>query len=394
MPEIDERRVTPLELFFDLVYVFAFTQVTHLMAHHQSAETVLQGLSILGILWWSWASHAWLANHHAADRTVVRAGIVVAIVIVFLLSVAVPEAYSDGPGGLSAPMLFAIGFVTLSLTYTAVNLVLAVGDPAFRRQVIRTMGVTIAPVSAALLLGALAGGREQLVLWLAAVVIEGATVFVTSHGGEWRVSSTAHYAERHGLVVLLALGESIISVGRGSAELPISTMSVAGCLVAVSLSLGLWAVYFSRYAPAIEGDVARRRDTDRATIATLGTYVHLGIVAGILLVSLGLGQAMTALGERGLLPMVAAGPLGVGLAMVVLSTAAHWWAAVGHVAVARIVTGLLALGAIPLLASLDVLTAMASVAALTLGLVCVERYAKPRRRWSPNRPTPAAGQPG
>jgi low temperature requirement protein LtrA len=378
MPENDQRRVTPLELFFDLVYVFAFTQVTHLMAHHQSPETVLQGLSILGILWWSWASHAWLANHHAADRTVVRAGIVVAIIIVFLLSVAVPEAYTDRPGGLSAPLVFAIGFVTLSLTYTVVNLALAVGDPAFRRQVIRTMGVTIAPVSAALILGAVVGGQGQLILWLAAVVIEGATVFVTSHGGEWRVWSTAHHAERHGLVVLLALGESIISVGRGSAQMPMSALSAAGCLVAVSLSLGLWALYFARYAPAIETDVARRRDADRATIATLGTYVHLGIVTGILLVSLGLGHAVASLGRPEPLPMVAAAPLGIGLAMFVLSTAIHWWVATGHVAVARIAVGLLALAGIPLLASLDVLASMAAAAVLTLALVWLERCAAGR----------------
>lgn len=389
MHETDERRVTPLELFFDLVYVFAFTQVTHLMAHHQGVESILRGLSLLGILWWSWASHAWLANHRLADRGVVRAGILVAIVIVFVLSVSIPEVYSDRPGGLSAPLVFATGFVTLSVAYTVVNLVLAAGDPAFRRQVVRTMGVTIAPVSIVLVAGALIGGRAQLALWLAAVVIEGATVFLTSNGGQWRIASTTHYTERHGLVVLLALGESIISTGRGSTELPISAVSVAGCLAAVSLSLALWALYFVRYSPAVDVAVARRLDADRATAATIGTYLHLGIVAGILLVSLGLGQAIgIAAGDD--LPLSAAAPLGIGLAVFLVSTAAHEWAISRNLPIARATAAVLALASIPLLAALVPVVSVALLALLAGGLVLVETSLRPRpaRRRALSAPAP------
>jgi hypothetical protein len=120
---------------------------------------------------------------------------------VFVTSLAIPAAFPEHPAGLAGPMLFAAGFMGFTVTYTVVTVLAAAADPALRRQAIVTMGATIVPVSAALLTGVLVGGVAQLVLWLTAVVIEGVTVWLTSHGGAWRVPSATHYAERHQLVV-------------------------------------------------------------------------------------------------------------------------------------------------------------------------------------------------
>ncbi|MGA1813809.1 low temperature requirement protein A [Frondihabitans sp. 4ASC-45] len=291
------NRATPLELFFDLVYVFAFTQVTHLMADGESVRSVLSGLAVLGVLWWSWASHAWLANQQIADRGAVRVGILVAIAIVLVLSIAIPKTYPHTLESRSGALLFAIGFVLLSLAYTAVNVVAARRDSPLRRQVIRTMGATVGPVAAALIVGALVGGIPQIVLWLAAVALEGITVFATSQGGAWQLPSAAHYAERHGLVVILALGESIISIGLAASGLDLTPSTVLVSLAAVSVSLGMWWIYFGRVSSSAEGHIDTLVGNRRTAIATIGTYLHFGIVAGILLVSLGLGGVIERLGS-------------------------------------------------------------------------------------------------
>jgi low temperature requirement protein LtrA len=317
-------RATPLELFFDLVYVFAFTQVTHLMADGESVRSVLGGLAVLGILWWSWASHAWLANQQTVGRGAVRIGILIAIAIVLLLSIAIPEAYPDGNGSVFGALLFSIGFVSLSVVYTVVNLVAARRDPALHRQVIRTMGVTIVPVSAALIGGALLGGTAQLVLWLAAVAVYGATVFLTSQGGQWQLPSSAHYAERHGLVVILALGESIISIGLAASHSPLTGTVVAAALLAVSVALGMWWVYFARVSAAAERNIQAASGSRRIAVATIGTYLHFGIVAGILMVSLGMGGVIERLGSGRAPGSFAWTALGAGLALFLVSTTAYY----------------------------------------------------------------------
>jgi low temperature requirement protein LtrA len=316
-------RATPLELFFDLVYVFAFTQVTHLMADGESVQSVLGGLAVLGVLWWSWASHAWLANQRVADRGVVRIGILFAIAIVLVLSIAIPEVYPEEGESLFAALLFAIGFVALSVVYTLVNLATARRDRAFRGQVLLTMGITIVPVSAALIGGALVGGTAQLVLWLAAVTVYGITIFVTSQGGQWQLPSTAHYAERHGLVVILALGESIISIGLAASHSPLTPTVVVASLVAVSVALGLWWVYFGRVAPSAERHIEALSGSRRISIATIGTYVHFGIVAGVLLVSLGMGDVVDRLGSGEPLAPFGWVALGAGVSLFLAATATY-----------------------------------------------------------------------
>jgi low temperature requirement protein LtrA len=319
----ENTRATPLELFFDLVYVFAFTQVTHLMADGQSVESVLGGLAVLGVLWWSWASHAWLANQQIADRGPVRVGILVAIATVLVLSIAIPEVYPAGGESLFGSLLFSIGFVVLSIVYTAVNLVVARDDRPLRRQVLRTMGVTIVPVAIALISGALLGGTAQLALWLAAVAIEGITIYLTSQGGAWLLPSAAHYAERHGLVVILALGESIISIGLGASHSPLTPAVVVASLTAVSVALMMWWVYFGRVSERAEHTIDAMTGDRRTTTATFGTYLHFGIVAGILLASLGLGGAIENIGGGHPPAAFAWIALGIGLALFLAATAAY-----------------------------------------------------------------------
>ncbi|BDZ48605.1 hypothetical protein GCM10025867_08460 [Frondihabitans sucicola] len=185
----------------------------------------------------------------------------------------------------------------LSLVYSTVNIVVARRDSPLRRQVIRTMGTTLGPVAAALIVGAVVGGIAQIVLWLAAVALEGITVFATSQGGAWQLPSAAHYAERHGLVVILALGESIISIGLAASGSRLTPSIVLVSMAAVSTSLGMWWIYFGRVSTSAERHIDTMTGNRRTATATIGTYLHFGIVAGILLVSLGLGGLIERLGS-------------------------------------------------------------------------------------------------
>jgi low temperature requirement protein LtrA len=365
----EEHRATTLELFFDLVYVFAFTQVTQLMSGGNGAG-VLRGLAVLGILWWSWASHAWLANQVHADRGIARIGILVAIALVFVLSLAIPEAYTDGRGGRFGPLVFAVGFVLLSLVYTVVNLIAAGQDRLLRRQIVLTMSVTIVPVAVVLIGGALIGGRLQVLLWLAGVGIEGTTVYLTSRGGQWRLPSAAHYGERHGLVVLLALGESIVMVGEADAGRPISALIIAGSLAAVFLTGAMWWTYFGRLAPQAERALAQHAGLRRAMVATIGTYLHLGVVAGILLVALATERAMEQIGRSDPLDRFSATLLGAGLGLYLLSTGLYWWRLGGELLRPRFAAALVLPAAIPLLITVPALLGLL-IAGLTCAVVAV-----------------------
>ncbi|GAA2515474.1 low temperature requirement protein A [Winogradskya humida] len=374
VPTSEQHRATPLELFFDVVFVFAFIQVTHLVAAEANLLGVLHGLAVFGVLWWAWASYAWLANQLHVGQGIGRLGILAATVLMVVVTIAIPEAFH----GRTGPLVFATGFIAVTLVYTVVTFVAAGSDIRLRRQVLRTMGATILPVSAALVAGAMLGGIAQLVLWLGAVVIEGVTVRVTSRGGAWRLPSASHFAERHQLVVILALGESIISIGSAASTHHLTAGVLSMAVLAVALSVTMWWAYFSRLAPAAEQAVAGRAGESRATLATAGTYLHAGIVGGILLVAVGLATALHgalgpigtatamhgALGTVGMatamhgaLGVFGAATLGGGLALYLVMTALYERAMTGRAAPARWIAAVLATLLIPALAALPVIPA-------------------------------------
>jgi low temperature requirement protein LtrA len=347
----EEHRVTPLELFLDVVYVFAFTEVTHLAVEDGSLLGVLRALAVFGVLWWSWASYAWLANQTHVGRGIGRIGTLAAVVLVFLLALTIPEAFH----GLAGPLTFAVGFIAVSVVYTGVTLVAAGADARLRMQVLRTMGTTMLPVSAALLTGAFLGGAAQLGLWLAAVMIEGVTIRVTSRGGAWRLPSAAHFAERHQLVVILALGESIISIGTGARSHHLDAGILTAALLAVGLSVAMWWDYFSRLAGAARRAVAGRAGESRASLATVGTYLHAGIVGGILIVAVGLATAMHEAEATAALGGFGAVTLGGGLAIHLAATAWYERVMTGRTTPARAIAALLAAISVPALAAMPIL---------------------------------------
>jgi low temperature requirement protein LtrA len=165
----EDHRATPFELFFDLVYVFAVTQVTGYMAAEHSAHGVLQGLLLLTLLWWTWSGYTWLGNQARADEGVLRAGMVVAMAAMFVVALTIPEAWLDAPGGLNGPLVLVGAYLLVRCVHLTVDAVAATGDPGLRHQVAITWLPTLAG-GALLVAGALLGGWTQTLLFAGALL--------------------------------------------------------------------------------------------------------------------------------------------------------------------------------------------------------------------------------
>ncbi|MGE3192947.1 MAG: low temperature requirement protein A [Microbacteriaceae bacterium] len=362
-------RATTLELFFDLVYVFAFTQVSALMAEGHDGISVLHGVVVLALIWWSWTSYAWLANQAHADAGVVRVAIILAIALMFLVSLVIPETYDDLEGGLFAPMVFVVAYVAVRVVHAVAYVIAAGSDTGLRRQVIVSMGAALLPSSALLVIGAMVGAPYQVWIWLVAIALDLVVVYLTSHEGNWRLNSAAHAAERHGLVVILALGESVVAIGIGVAHEPVSTSIIIGSMLAVALAIGLWWVYFHHLAPKTEHQVAQISGVQRAALATdVYTYLHLALVAGVVIAALGVEQAMHAIEQPEALGLFGACALGGGVGLYLAGTGFIWRRAGGEWALIRFAGATLCLLLVAVLAVLPAIAGLGVIAAVA-GLV-------------------------
>ena len=175
--------VTTLELFFDLVYVFAFTQVTGLMAHGQAPGSVLDGFIVFALLWWTWCSYAWLGNMARGDRGVMRPVLLAATAAVFVASLAIPEAFDDLPGGVSGPLVLVVCYAVVRFLHIGVYLVAAGSDQALRRQVLISLATSAVPAVALLALGVVLP-EWQRPIWLA-VSVAAMAIAARRLGGHW-----------------------------------------------------------------------------------------------------------------------------------------------------------------------------------------------------------------
>ena len=363
----ESNRVTTFELFFDLVYVFAFTQVSRLMADTHSAFGILQALIVLALMWWTWAAFGWLANQAPADQPGMRVGMTAAMIAVFIAALTIPEAYEDLPGGWNGPLVLVLAYTAVRVIHATLYLAAAGEDAGLRRQVLVTQAVAMVPAVTALLVGVWLGSPWQTWIWLAAWLYDAGLTYLSSRRvGGWRIHSTAHWAERYGLVVILALGESIVAIGVGVAREPIGPAIAVGAALAVVLAVLLWWAYFGRLAEAGEHALERRSDVARVQLAIDAyTYVHLVIVAGVILAALGVEDAMAHIAEAEPYGWFGASALAAGLAAFVAATAVFARLVEGRWPVVRV------LGTLLLAASVAVLAVVPSMAALAIAVVLV-----------------------
>ncbi|MDT7575373.1 MAG: hypothetical protein QOH17_1706, partial [Pseudonocardiales bacterium] len=286
----ERAAVTPLELFFDLVFVFALTQITDLMAEDPTVIYVLRGVLVIGVLWWCWTGYAWLGNIVRADEGLIRVALFVTMGGVFVAAITIPEAFDDGPGGLHGPTVFAVCYLVMRLVHLFMFWIVSREDPELRGQVLRFVP-SMAIGTTLLLIAAQTTGTAQTLLWLGALVGD---YFGTAFAGtRWRLTSPGHFAERHGLIILVALGESIVATGIGIAKVPVSLPIVAAVLLGLAISGALWWAYFDVTSMLTEQALAEATGERQIRLARGGyTFLHLPMIIGIVLMSLGLKKAI------------------------------------------------------------------------------------------------------
>ncbi|MFI0795603.1 low temperature requirement protein A [Micromonospora rubida] len=302
-PGAPGSRATRLELFYDLVFVFAFLNVTALTSSEPSATKLYRCLLVLGLLWWCWTGFARLANYVRADQGILPLIGFVTIAATFLLALSMPGAFQDQPGGLNGPLVFAACYFAVRASQLAVLGWLARVD---RERLRRLVLLALLPVVATALLVVSAmvvqtadGGTAtavQLVLWTVALLVEyGAGVALG--GTYWVVVSAGHWAERHALMVLIALGESILALGLGPGfvnGLPLTWPVVVAAVTGIAVASTLWWAYFDTLALAVEQALHRARDpAARARLARDAyTFLHLPIIAGVIFFALGIKDVL------------------------------------------------------------------------------------------------------
>ncbi|MDT0345737.1 low temperature requirement protein A [Streptomyces litchfieldiae] len=375
-------RATTFELFFDLVYVFAATRVTGYMANAHSAHGVLQGLVILALLWWTWAGYAWLGNHARADSGVLRAGMTVAMAALFVVSLTIPEAWNDMAGGLYGPLVLMCAYLIVRCVHLTVYAVAAVGDPGLRRQV----AISALPLLAGaplLLTGVLLGGRRQTLLAACALLVDWGGTYLTSREGHWRLRSAAHWTERHGLFVILTLGESVAAIGVGAARHPISTPLLAGAVLGIAIAVCLWWLYFDVVSLAAERRLREARGKERVAMAIDAyTYGHFPIVTGIMLTALGVEGVLSHAEESTALGTFYASALFGGPTLYLAGHVLFKRRMLAIVSGRRLVAMAVLLAALPLATALPPLAGLAGVALILTALITAEttHYAPVRRR--------------
>jgi low temperature requirement protein LtrA len=383
---VGERDVaTPIELFFDLVFVFALTQVTEFMSEHAGVVDVLRGVLVITVMWWCWIAYAWICNVLRADQGIMRLGLFAAMAAVFVQAITIPEAFDDLPGGLHGPMVFAICYFVVRAVHIVMFWIASVEDPQLRGQVLRflpsMLGGTIL-----LLIASQTTGTAQTWLWFAAIAADYLGTLLA--GSKWRLGSASHFAERHGLIIIVALGESIVAIGVGVAHLPISWPIIAASVLGLVVAGAMWWAYFDVTALVIERALAAAGGEQQIRLARGGyTFLHLPMVAGIILMSLGLKKVLGYVGgEDGhtVADPIYGVPLAAlygGAALYLLGHVGFKWYLTRSLNTERLVVAIVLLVLIPLVSMLPALVSLAVLAVVLTALIGFEtfRYAEQRR---------------
>jgi low temperature requirement protein LtrA len=364
--------VTPLELFFDLVFVFAITQVTGFIAADPTWTRLCEALAILAVLWWAWVSYAWLGNTAGSDEGAMRVVLLAAMGPLLVVSLAVPGAFGDDG------LVFGVAYLAVRVLHLVGYAVVARGDPALRSLVTR-LASTMVPAASLLVLAGSLDGAPRAACWIAALAVDYGGLALRGTEG-WRVQP-AHFAERHGLIIIIALGESIVSLGVGAGDLGLGASVIVSALLGVVVAASLWWAYFDVVALAAEH---RLQAADPVTQSRLArdsyTYLHFPMVTGIILFALGVKESL--IGGSHELTGVAAVSLCGGVALYLVALSAFKRRNYGSFNYPRLVAAAVLVALMPLARTLDAVVALALVAAVTALLIAYEtlRYAEARDR--------------
>jgi low temperature requirement protein LtrA len=270
-----EVRVSPLELFFDLVFVFTITQLTAVLAEDPTGEGLGQVVLMLVLIWWMYGAFLWLTNAVPPSRAALRLLLLSGMASFFAISLAIPSAF-DGDA-----VIFAAAYLAVICIHTGMYMQAATwsvsGVWSFARLNLLDAALVLA--------GAIIGGTWQYVLWSLAVAIMAITPALVTERGGW--VRAPHFVERHGLVVIVALGESVVAVGIGASHLDVNAELLAVAALGLVVAAELWWTYFGGDEEESERALRDVRPSRRAFLAVNGAFywAHLLLLFGIIAVA-------------------------------------------------------------------------------------------------------------
>lgn len=322
------QSATFVELFFDLVFVFGITQLVGLLHHDLSWAGAGRTALVFWMVWWAWTQFTWALNSADTTHPLVEGGTLIATALAFFMAVAIPEAYG------SASMWFAGTYVAVRVVgltlYSAVGLQNPEIAPGVTRFAILSVGGLVCAV-----VGAILGGSAQLALWGIAILLDLTAALVAGDSDSWNLHAE-HFAERHGLIVIIALGESLIVAAGGVVGTGLSGEVLPVAVLAVLVSCGAWWTYFPiakpRMEEASEAVTGARRSMMMRDAYSIG---HVPLLAGVIVYAVGLEEALahpaTPLPTEGRLSIA------VGLFLFLAGTGIAVWRTTGHMSAFRTV---------------------------------------------------------
>lgn len=358
-----EERVTPLELFFDLVFVLSFTQVTSSVVHEGSWAGLGEGILILAAVWWAWAAYGWLTNSIDPDENLNRLCMFAAMGGMVIVSLSIPEAFGD------RGVLFGCSYFFVR----AMQLVLYVRstrreEDAYNLEAILKLAPGLLLGSAMLIVAGLLGGGARTSVWILAILIDWSTPLL--FGSEEFRLHPGHFAERYGLIVMIALGESVLATG-AEMNFALNAGEVTAALLGIAAVAALWWAYFDIVAIVAERRLIEAPPGEQAPLARDAySYLHYPMIAGIVLLAVGLRETLAHVSEP--LDPVPAVALCGGTALYLAGHIGFRLRTLGTFSPHRALATLALLALIPLALGADSLVALAAVTAVLIVLIAYE----------------------
>jgi len=353
-------RVTTLELFFDLVFVFAITQVAHLLGHAHGALDLLRALLVLTVVWWMYGGYAWLTNSIATDRLAHRLLLLLAMAAFLVVALRIPLV--AGRHGAA----FGLAYLTIVLVHAAL---FTRAPNASARAILSILPFNLV-LAALIIVSGLVAPAWNWTPWAGAALAIVATTAARRERGF--AINPAHFAERHGLVVLIALGESVVAIGTGAAgqSLQLSLLTAMG--LGIALAACIWWTYFDADDTRGEHAMARAAGPERATLAIRAYYyAHLAMIAGIVTAAAGMAQVIADAARRA--PPAAAWLLSSGVSVYLLGGSAFRTTLRIAPARTRLAGAALVLATGPIAGRAGSLVQLATVVAVLVVMLTLER---------------------
>lgn len=271
----EDQRATFIELFFDLVFVFSVTQVVGLLHNGVSWAAAGRSVLVFWLIWWAWTQFTWALNAADTDHPAIQLSVVLATAVAFFMAVGVPDAIGGDA------MWFAVPYVLVRVVGLVVYAWVAASQPS-QRVAVRVFGLASIAGLVAVLVGASVGGNARYWIWAGAIVLDVLAAAIGGRQEGWDLHPE-HFAERHGLIVIIALGESLIVAAAGLAGAPRTTELIAVAALAVGITCGLWWTYFPHVRPRLEAALAAMPTERRGALARDAfSLAHFPMLCGVI----------------------------------------------------------------------------------------------------------------